>query len=146
VLLRRPREIPEAANHTPGRNSLSTHDERLASEFGMPTAHHTERSAMQAPEDPTHPDVSPFANNRRTRLLAAAGAVVAVAAIAGIAYAVSSTRPEVEVSELALAGGRSLGSPGPVRGHLKNQACGPKWSQHRQIEIASYFRGAAHAA
>jgi hypothetical protein len=101
---------------------------------------------MQTPEDRTHPDVSPVATRRRVRPLAVAGAVVAVAAIAGIAYAVSSTKPEVKVTELALGGGRSPCPVVQVRGHSKMQAYGPKWSLRRPAEIDPYVRAAADAA
>ena len=112
----------------------------------MATAHHNERLTMQTPEDPTHPEMSP-APNRRPRLLATAGAVVAVAAVVtGIAYAVSSTKPVVKVAERTLTGARSPGRPVPVRGHCRMQAYGPHWSMHRPIEIGPHFRGAASAA
>jgi hypothetical protein len=141
VLVRRPGGIPEAANRKPGNYSKSKHDERLAFEFEMPTAHYTERSAMQTPEEPTHPDVTPAANKRRAHWLAAAEAVVAVAAVAGIAYyAVSSTKPGMKVPEFALTGDRSPSPLVHVQGHPKMQAYGPEWSLRRPIEIGPYFR------
>jgi hypothetical protein len=86
---------------------------------------------MQIPEDPTHP------TKRRARLLKGAWVVVGIAAVLGIYYAFSSPRSELNVTELVLK---------PVQGHLKNQACGASWSEHRLIEIAPYFRGAKNAA
>lgn len=105
---------------------------------------------MQAPEDPTHPDELSAATNRRARRRAAAGSVVAVVAVAvvtGIAYAVTSTKPEVKVAELALTVGRR--APDrlvPVRGYSKMQAYGPNRSLRRPIDVGPHFRGAAQAA
>lgn len=106
----------------------------------MATAHHHERSTMQTPEDQTHPDVSPVATDRRARLLAVAGVVVAVAAVAGIVYTAHSTKPEVKVAELALTGSRSPDRLELVRGHSKMQAYGRGWSQHRPRDIDPYLR------
>ena len=126
---------------------------------------------MQTPEDPSHPDESSVAKSGRAGLLAVAGAVVAVAVVSGIAFRVSSKMPELKMKEFAMAGVRSLGSPGPSRGHSKMQECGtnlacgqspgplelvrahpkmqaygPGWQLHRPIDIAQYVRGAADAA
>jgi hypothetical protein len=86
------------------------------------------------PEDPFEPDVAPGATKRRTLLFVVGGAV-AIAAAAGIAYAVCSTRPGAEPGQLV-----------PVRGHSKLQAYGPDWALHRPIVVGPYFRGPGPAS
>jgi hypothetical protein len=79
---------------------------------------------MPSPEDPTYSDVSHCASKRR-RVCLLAGTAIAAGVAAGITYAVLSTTSDALV---------------PVRGHIKWQAVGAGWSEHRPIEIAPYLR------
>jgi len=101
---------------------------------------------MSTPEDPTHPEEQPSATNRRTRLLVVAGAAAAVVVVGGIVYAVTSTKPDADGAELALNAGRALDELKTVRRHVKMQAFGTNYLQHRPIEVGPYPRRVPRAA
>jgi len=94
------------------------------------------------------PDEPPAKTNRRTRWItgAAAAAVVAVVVGVGIGVAVALSKNEVKFSGGAPSNrGRTLDHRISVRQHRRQQACGPNYSQHRDILIPPHFRGPARA-
>ncbi len=100
----------------------------------------------ETPQDPTRPDKSSLQSKHRARLLAGAGAFVAVSAVPGIAYLRHRSQPlDVELPELNETALAPPSGPFPeslvrVREHPRNQACGPGWSEHKSIVVPPHDR------
>ncbi len=110
------------------------HDERHAYECDMATVHHDERSTMNAHLDAVRDEVTA---RRRTRWFVGAG-LAAAAVAAYVAY-----------TAISAGSGETAGAPGSddsvasliritVPSHMRNQAHGTNWSEHRLITIPEY--------
>lgn len=91
---------------------------------------------MQTSQERTDPDDAPVTTEHRMTGWEVAAGAAAVALGLLIAGLVRSKMHGVKLTGSALTDGAV-----PVRGHLKNQAFGSDYSQHRQIEIGPYLRG-----
>ena len=102
---------------------------------------------MHTPHDPTNPGATPADKRRRLRLLAISGTAITFAGAVGVTYILIASKSSApSVPNLFQIGSESTSRLGTVSGHVKRQAYGPNWSQHRLIEIAEYLRGTASAA
>jgi hypothetical protein len=99
---------------------------------------------MFTPHDPTHPETTPEQNRRRLGINISLMAI-AVVMTAGAGYLLRSSKQSAlsmpNLFQIDLKSGSQL-----ISGHLKMQAYGPNWSQHRQRMIDPYPRRVACAA
>ena len=102
---------------------------------------------MHTPHDPTNPGTTLADKRRRLRLLAISGTAITFAVAVGVTYVLIASKSSApSVPNLLQIGSKSAGRLGEVSQHVKMQAHGPNWSEHRLITIGKYLRGAASVA